>query len=566
MATDFVNTYFPASVTSDQMSDTRTRLAVWVKDHYPDLDYRPGSVFGDLFLSPASELIAFLEAGADNLLSDLDLGNVANGIISNCDFITEFLKNFGVTQEYLDGRVSGMIRLIFDQDGAYELDRGLKFIINATDAFYPRLFNEGNLNILPVGQVATPQSNEYVLSQTSSTRYFVDVPVYGFASSDTLDGATFALNASIDSLVSATAIGDFSKTFSESTLPELAKKARNAMFSSSSTTRAGLASAIRQEFPDVTAVSVVTPGDFEMIRSYENGFGVSTPAVDVFVKTNLYGSRAKQVFKINYDPNSRKFWGKLPFAHTPLNVYNVQTTNTSVVGISNKLYTASPKAEFPKLTSAYSTNADYYIVFVMPKNVDGTDAVTISQNSDGTYFQYFEIEYYCDFGLSTISKYLSSSEFKPVGVSIQTRAYIPVMFDQYFVNYKRDKGVIFDTDNSREEIYEYMRTCAYPDIYSDGAVVDSVFYNGGKALQSISSLAFISPSPAQYLITSATVFSLFDIENGAQEIPKYAVSNSSQFIPSQRDDSTVNNQLYSIGVRNTGYIVESASITFKEVV
>jgi hypothetical protein len=53
-------------------------------------------VIGDLIVTPQAYVITALEEGVSKILSDVSLENVSNGIVYNCDFVKQYLKNFGV--------------------------------------------------------------------------------------------------------------------------------------------------------------------------------------------------------------------------------------------------------------------------------------------------------------------------------------------------------------------------------------------------------------------------------------------------------------------------------------
>jgi hypothetical protein len=117
MDINFLDTYTPSTIelsTSDVLS-TRNQLAQYTRIAFPNVANAPGSVIGDLIVTPQSYILTALEKGLERVLSDITLENVANGVVYNCDFVGSYLKNFGIDQaKYLPS--SGVIRLIFSQD------------------------------------------------------------------------------------------------------------------------------------------------------------------------------------------------------------------------------------------------------------------------------------------------------------------------------------------------------------------------------------------------------------------------------------------------------------------
>ena len=87
---DLVNTYFPSvdELTEEEIQDARRRLEVFLKQFDSEIDTRPNTPFGDLHLTNLARILAAMETAQGRFMSDLDLEQIANGIIYNCDFVT----------------------------------------------------------------------------------------------------------------------------------------------------------------------------------------------------------------------------------------------------------------------------------------------------------------------------------------------------------------------------------------------------------------------------------------------------------------------------------------------
>ena len=99
-----ITDYMPAinEISQDILKDIRDRLVAYLKTspEFSDIDIRPNSVVGDLIISPLAHIVASLEIGMNRVMSDIDLANVSQGTISNCDFVKQYLNNFGEGQVY----------------------------------------------------------------------------------------------------------------------------------------------------------------------------------------------------------------------------------------------------------------------------------------------------------------------------------------------------------------------------------------------------------------------------------------------------------------------------------
>ena len=110
-----ITDYMPAieDLSVEDLTDVRDRLSTYLRSHeaFADIDTRPNSVVGDLILSPLSHIMASMEIAMNRILSDIDLGNVSQGTIYNCDFVKQYLNNFGQGQVY-EYPATGVVRLV----------------------------------------------------------------------------------------------------------------------------------------------------------------------------------------------------------------------------------------------------------------------------------------------------------------------------------------------------------------------------------------------------------------------------------------------------------------------
>ena len=76
-----------SELTQEKLYETRERLVDYIRVKFDDVDLNPNTVVGDLIVTPQTYTIAALETGMERFMSDLDLGNVAEDVIWNCDFV-----------------------------------------------------------------------------------------------------------------------------------------------------------------------------------------------------------------------------------------------------------------------------------------------------------------------------------------------------------------------------------------------------------------------------------------------------------------------------------------------
>ena len=294
------------------LEDARGRLVTYLKskEAFQDVDTRPNSVVGDLILSPLAHLVAGLETSMNRILSDLDLANVAAGTIYNCEFVKEYLNNFGQGQVY-EYPSTGVVQLTYSDPTTKLLDYGTKFMFEAEDNkdyIYELIGVENNLILKsPYEQVDLNNQNEKQLIKVAEDKYVINVSVKGPAGVGVNADTTARTDIPHSSLIGAKALGDFDRGTLPENVMELALKVQKTYYSSSLNNRSGAISFLLQTFPELRGVSPTINGDVEMIRTKENILGVKQGAMDLHIKSRSRYSVNEQQLKLVYD-NDTDTW------------------------------------------------------------------------------------------------------------------------------------------------------------------------------------------------------------------------------------------------------------------
>lgn len=560
MELNLVEEYLPTDVADEKVRTIYARLQAWYQITDPEIDTRPGSVFGDNFLLPAARLIAAQEDGIDLFTGDLDLQNVADGNIHSCEFVAKYLENFGVT-DLVDVSSTGIIRLAMNADSGVTLSKSLQFQ-TGTQTFQLRSFGREPIRVLPVGS-DKETSNDYVLTQSSPSRYYVDVPVEAFEASEVTDGSAFVISEEIDEITSAVAVGDFFSTSATDSLSSLARKTRTTFHAASMGTKAGLVHTLMREFPDLISVTPVTQGDETMTRSFTNQFGVAAPCTDVFIKSPFYGSTYKQVVKLTAEDG--KFYAPVEFSATPLKVTKITPATQEAVELDYQVWcrssdVAEPRDLFPKLSASFSDKVDYWL-YVDP----GTTEVGLTTDEDGNSYQFFEVTYYAEPLVDLVARWLALPENTPFGVSVNVRAAAPFTFNSFTLNYARDRGTKVNFSGIKDELVSYLGTISWPDVYTDAAVGDILFNYGIRRMDSVTCFGTLNYTPATHIVDSSDATTLTELQAALVEIDTASTSSSKNFTQSYTDISDPeDNLLYAYNGENTGFILELDQIVFNE--
>lgn len=560
-------TYFPNTLDTENLSAYNENLRLWLAaNHETELDTKPGSVIGDLVVNSESIINAALDQALSNFTSDLDLANPASGVIYNCDFVGKYVENFSTTS-YTDISSSGTIRLIFSDDSYRVIDRGTQFRNNG-QIFVPRVYKDGNLRILSPGQTKSYDTNDYVLTGIGS-RFYVDIPVYSMEGAEVANLDTFEISELVTGLVEIYAVGDFWSKSTTNSIQELANRTRVTAVSANATTRSGLVRLVRQEFPEMLAVSPVLVGDYEMTRQSVNPLGLPSPVVDLYIKTPTYGTVLKEPIRLNFDETTQSYFGELLLQDSPLKINSLAFSDNSLETLEFTSYFLSDADNLPALSAYGTTKNRIWVNVPVPLNSSGTAILPpVLDPVTNLFYQIFEVTYTADPGLRIVEDFFASPDTKPVGIDLVVRSFLPIDFTALYVNHARKRGVKINQAKARSEITSYLQTISWPDTYSDASIIDSMFYSGASNVFKIEADAELLVGPCDYLLREVPADASFVLdENNITEIPKFRITGSNNFGYVSKDtepDFEINTH-YATGPRNISFLINNNQILFREV-
>jgi hypothetical protein len=565
MSIDTFSTYFPATLDNTDLSRYHQNLRLWVAaNSTEDIDTHPGSVVGDLIVGSSSIINAGLDTALSNFASDLDLANPAAGKIYNCEFVSKYLENFS-TSNYTDITSSGIIRLVFTTPTFKQVDRSLQFK-QGNQIFMPRVYKEGSIRILPPGQKRDPNRNDLVLTGINN-RFYVDMSVYSMDESTVENLDTFELSELIPDIVEAYAVGTFWTREQTNSLQDLANKTRVTAVSANSTNRSGLVRLVRQEFPEVTAVSPVVSSDREMARQSVNPLGIPEPKIDLYVKTALYGTILKEPVRLNYDAATNSYFGEIILTENPLVLDTVFFADIEDQSLDFKSYFYSTNSKMPKLSAAGSSNFRMWLHVPAKMMANGAPLLEpVRDLTTNQLYQVFEVTYRADPGIRIIEDFFSSPDTKPIGVDLAVKSFVPIDFTALYINHARKRGVRLDQAKASSEILTYLQNVSWPDSYSDASIIDSMFYAGASNVFKIESDATLRVCPCMYVLSEEPT-SIASLSSISQEVPNFIVTGSNNFALSVSDDNSnfEENLHYATGPRNISFLLDRSNILFREV-
>ena len=356
-----ITDYMPAidEISQETLQDVRSRIVSYLRtsEEFTDMDVRPDSVVGDLVISPIAHMLASLEIGMNRIMSDIDLANVSQGTIYNCDFVKQYLNNFGEGQVY-EYPSTGIIQLTYSDPRTKLLDYGTKFIFAADGGnyIYELIDVDNNITLRsPFEKLDLNNPNEKQLVKVGENKFIVNVAVRGPAGVGVNADTVPSTDIPHSSLIGARALGDFDRGTLPENVMELALKVQKTYYSSSLNNRSGAVSFLLQTFPELRGVSAVINGDIEMQRSKSNILGVQEGALDVFIKSRSRYLVTEQDIKMVFD-NERDLWvGSTDVIEPMLWLDGIFRAGSTVKSEVKNIYGRSIDRKFcPGVSGAYS--------------------------------------------------------------------------------------------------------------------------------------------------------------------------------------------------------------------
>ncbi len=475
----FTEEYYPEldAIDPEVLAAARAFVIARLRPTFGDIDLSPGTVTGDLVVTPLAAFVAASDEAHGRFMSDLDLENVANGVIYSCDFVRAYLGNFGV-YDVDNLRSGGLVRLTFSADQTYTLNRSVRYLFG-TDDFAVRFDDDTSdtFTILPSSSVPDGTANTVILAQTSATTFSVDIPVEGVMTEAILRGAAGLTNYVVAELIGIAAATNFHFGLAPTSLPDLARLARRVAMAATASTRNGTAAMIYRNWPESAMVSPVLTGDVEMQRSPGGSAMIlQAPAMDIYCQSTQAQQVETQVVRLPLGRDAI-FRGAINFLHRPAKILSVKWAGHTEGVESFQLFTKTSRTDLAGSLHCGSLFESFWIEVV--SEVDETDTPIIARSSIDDSAN-FEITYIADPVLRSIAGVLQSADNRTPGVDVIVKAGPLIDISSLVVNYRKEVGVKVLTTAARVKIAEAINAAAWPAPF-DASVIYAIMRTAGAA-------------------------------------------------------------------------------------
>lgn len=569
MEINFIDQYVPTIPELDQSEvlSTRRRLQEYCTLAFPDIANLPGTVIGDLIVTPQAYVITALEEGVSKILSDVSLENVSNGIVYNCDFVRQYLKNFGIDDMQYK-LASGVVRMIFSENKLYVLQRGTQFKLDDSHIFNLFLPNDGDLVCAPEGSAYEFGKNMAILKDAGDGTWFCDVTIVGtYNEQEIVDNV---IEGTVSELAISTYIPELTKIFLTSKLVliqntdsivNLAKKAQLTSFSASLNTRNGAIQYVNTTCPFVQSVFAIKDGDNELIRTYRNGYGIPSGCMDLYVRTSHYETTEQQQVKLV--KNGDYLEGKWDYIGQPYHLESITHPSLSVLDIEEGreiISTSNPDLNLGAL-AAYTPYEELKIR--IPDRVDeyGDSIYNLQRGSDGKEYTYFTVTYQTDPLVHQIAQTVSNTDYAPINVNILTKGFTPVIIRKFEVVYVKKAGVIPDYKLAEDEIKIYFGKVGAPYQYAESEIAKIMDKAGVQYMKTINVEADVQWTIADKIQDFSG--NLISWDSGIPTVQIRSSDDLRVYYPAYTEEMSADS-MFACSPRTIRYYIMEGAITFKE--
>ena len=578
MSLSFTEEYFPDidALSAVTLTNSREMVVRMLQPSMLDVDLAPGTPTGDLIVSVLGAYRSAAEEANSRLMSDLNLENVASGIIFSCNFVRGYLGNFAV-YDVDNLRATGLVRLTYTSPAARTLPLAIRFRFGNTDDYSLAVSDSGSevIHLLAAGAPHNGAPDTYVLSQTSATTWAVDVPLTGNLTAPVARGTAGTATIVTSDLIGIVSSVSFLSGVPTTSLKDLARLARKTAYSLTSGSRASTSALIIRNWPETAMISPIVTGDPEMLRSPAGSAMVmQRPAIDVYVRSARDMQRDTQVVKLEFVPTrGGVFRGALDLIHTPSRVVSVEwsgaTGTTSVASFT--VFTNSTRRDLYGNQHCGTRHEALFLEAVptLPSAITKTN-----ETIDNVLRQFamFTVTYDADPLTSTMASTLEAPDNAPPGVSVLVKSGPLVMLTSLDIEYTKRQGVRTTLSAARERIHNYLKSAGHPDVFRQTIIHDIMVDAGVERVTNITCSGSVRVSAASRKLkglfadpSTSLVTADWWEESVAMTAP--AVTSAAEIVPSVTVDGDVDDEveLWAATGRTVRYHADPENITFTEI-
>ena len=563
---DYINSTEEPS--ADKLVAVKQRIVMLLKIIAPDLNIEENVVLQELLLNSFARIVALAEEAQNAELSDIQLSNIINGNIYDCEFAEAFVKSLGI-ESLTTANTFGILRIKFSADAinanpqflekGISLDAGTSIGFDDTYMFRFYLCHSGSLTIeFPKANCTFKQFSpanflekntfyayiEDIVSNDDTGLnnkdffrpyvYTVDLPIYGPSDASLSAGDIAATDIDSDLLnnyiTSIELVQDIDPIDLPTNIIDLALLAKRIYPNPKANTKPGIISYFSRYMPFIECISP------------ETVFSNDKPILNVYAKKGLDPITVTQVIP-------RSYTGLVSLASFPKEFIEasyrkrIKTSDDLITSLSTAEYEDKVlaigndnKKDFIDLTCVSYNKSDTTLdpiesfnaasnIFMIPNIYlynEGTskyDVMDFTQE-DQFKFNYITITYTYDPALLFLRN-LRNNPYINKNFDIRIKSYIDAHIDRLEIIYEQKVNTYFDRQNAKQELFNYVNTCSYPIKPFDQNKLKNILMENGAT--NITDMYFYGTEKL-YPYTSFISYSSNKILAGKIQTPSFASS------------------------------------------
>lgn len=461
---------------SETLSETKLRLETFITEQYPDVDLAPGSALSELLIKLATTLQNPIKNDLDALAQTNSVTNALESIEDTySEVVDNIASNYGVYRSSGNKSV-GSLKITVTGDDTRYLETGF--------TFYQPILKLNYRTTSSYRATLTPSDpNDVQLVRINSSLYYFIVPVEAaeVGTAYKLNDQTslsIAEGYTLFNFVDARAYGNFSNGLNQETDKELITRFKTGLTHKTLLSRDSIFNRVKELYPGLRDISLVTANDAEMTRSKQNVFGISTLGmVDVYAKTT-FGLETITILAQGTKTATGEWEIELDQAAAP-GFYRVISVLPHESGHSGSLeFTATFDYDTSAFKIANTLNNKYEARFTKYQTV----SLAVAFNEDlfddrsvqvpiGTQ-EFFEVLVAYQPNIKDLQDLLLNSNERILCADYLVKAALPCFVTINLSLVRKDKSREFPVDKLKQAIFEHVNSLSFGESLHASNIID----------------------------------------------------------------------------------------------
>lgn len=271
-----------SSLDSTLVNEREQLLIQMLTEAFPNIDFSRGGILQQLVAHPNAVLDGINRQEIENLRNSMSILTIQeNPEIADAAIVDAVLSNYLLTRTAATS-AQGVMAVVLSNLTTVTIPATANFVVAG------RTFNPKATVLAVTSTGLLVDDNSVLIQGRSDGSYWFTFEVIENVTGGTaaiVQGTTFALDTEPASFVSAYAASDFIPGTTAESNEQFLTKVTNGITTKAMSDRQSVTALIKEQFPQVTDMSIIGYGDFEMSRDRANIFGIGCGSkADIYVR------------------------------------------------------------------------------------------------------------------------------------------------------------------------------------------------------------------------------------------------------------------------------------------